>query len=71
MGRPTNQEKDQQAYLKSQFEEINKYLNSLEMIGKETNEVQRNEKFGQIWMLVGKLMIRFAEMQQYLGVETN
>jgi len=68
MPRPTNASREQGAYLKEQFQIMEKELNELESICRSPNVTQKEDYVGTIGILVGKLMVRYINIVSELKV---
>lgn len=68
MARPTREETEKTVYLKEQFASIDKSINQLESICKQSNVEQKEDRTGEIGLLVGKIQIRILNIESYLGI---
>lgn len=67
-GRPTNASKADKLYLKSECQLIESYLNQLESICKSPNITQKEDMVGTIGLLVGKITVRFNNIETKLNL---
>ena len=51
-----------------QFQGTDNALNALEMICKKSTAEQKEDKTGEIGLLVGKLQVRIANIESFLGI---
>ena len=68
MARPTTEEMEKLNYLKEQCRQIEQYLNQLEIICSSSVADQKEELIGQIGLYVGKIGIRFLNVEERIGV---
>jgi hypothetical protein len=68
MARATREEMDRQAYLKEQFQLMDASINQLEAICKQPNVEQKEDRTGEIGLLVGKLQVRILNIENFLGI---
>ena len=68
MARPTKDSSDRKLYLKEQFQGTDNALNALEMICKKSTAERKEDKTGEIGLLVGKLQVRIANIESFLGI---
>ena len=68
MGRPTNQSKETTNYLKEQCQLMESALNQRESICKQPNITQKEDLIGTIGLLVGKLSVRFMNIENELNL---
>jgi hypothetical protein len=67
-GRPTNASKEISNYLRGECQLIENCLNQLEEICKKPNIEQKEDMIGSIGLLVGKVMIRFQNIERELNL---
>jgi hypothetical protein len=65
-GRPTNASKETDNYLREECQMIESYLNELEEICKKPNLEQKEDMIGTIGLLIGKISIRFVNIEKKL-----
>lgn len=65
-GRPTNASKADKLYLKNECQLVEACLNQLESICKSPNITQKEDMVGTIGLLVGKIMVRFQNIEARL-----
>ena len=70
-GRPTNASKELGNYLKGECQLIENCLNQLEEICKKPNIEQKEDMIGSIGLLVGKVMVRFTNIERELQLFDN
>lgn len=68
MARQTREEMDKELYLKEQFQGADDCLNALETICKTPTVEQKEDKTGEIGLLIGKLMVRISNIESFLGI---
>lgn len=67
-GRPTNASKQSKNYLREQCQLVESCLNQLEEICKTPNITQKEDYVGSIGLLIGKLCVRFTNIENELGI---
>lgn len=65
-GRPTNASKELSNWLRGECQLIESCLNQLEDICKRPNIEQKEDMIGSIGLLVGKVMVRFQNIEREL-----
>lgn len=70
-GRPTNASKEKGNYLKEQCQQVENCLNQLEEICKNPNATIKEEYVGILSLLIGKIMVRFSNIEEELGLFDN
>lgn len=68
MPRPTKEVTDKTLYLKEQFQGTDECLNALEDICKTSTIEQKEDRTGEIGLLIGKLMVRVSNIESFLGI---
>ena len=68
MARPTLASKQSTNYLKEQCQLMETALNQLESICKQPNITQKEDLIGTIGLLVGKLTVRFLNIENELNL---
>lgn len=71
MGRPSNAQKELTNYLKEQCQMMEQALNQLEDICRSPNLAQQQDFIGTIGLLIGKLSVRFTNIEGELGIFDN